>query len=84
MLDNRRDFLNREWRTDDDGWGQPSELEILRDAGIEVSHTTIRWTEQSRINYNKAPWYHCYKSSMLRWSWHMAEQGEEYVEIRRR
>jgi hypothetical protein len=77
VLDNRRTFLKRVWKTDDDCWGQPSELEILRDAGIEVSHTPMTWAEQSLIDYKKTPWYRCYRSSMLRWSWSMAEEGEE-------
>jgi hypothetical protein len=80
VLDNRRTFLKREWKTDDSGWGQPSELEILRAEGIEVSHTPMTWAEQSLIDCKKAPWYRCYRSSMLRWSWTMAEQGEEFVE----
>jgi hypothetical protein len=66
VLDNRRTFLKREWKTDDDGWGQPSELEILRNAGIEVSHTPMTWAEQSLIDCKKTPWYYCYRSSMLR------------------
>lgn len=80
VLDNRRTFLKREWKADDNGWGQPSELEILRDAGIEVSHTPMIWAEQSLIDYKKIPWFRCYRSSMLRWSWTMAEEGEECVE----
>ena len=80
MLDNRRTFLKRERMTDDNRWGQPSELEILRDAGIEVSHTPMTWAEQSLMDYKKTPWYRCYRSSMLRWSWSMAEEGEEYIE----
>ena len=80
VLDNRRTFLKREWKTNDDGWGQPSELEILRDAGIEVSHSPMTWAEQSLIGWKKTPWYRCYRSSMLRWSWSMAEEGEECVE----
>jgi hypothetical protein len=80
VLDNRRTFLKKEWKTDDNGWGQPSELEILRAEGIEVSHTSMTWAEQSLIDCKKTPWYRCYRSSMLRWSWTMAEQGEECVE----
>lgn len=80
VLDNRRTFLKREWKTDDNGWGQPSELDILRDAGIAVSHTPITWAEQSLIDCKKTPWYRCYRSSMLRWSWSMVEEGEECAE----
>jgi hypothetical protein len=80
VLDNRRTFLKREWKTDDNGWGQPSELESLRDVGIEVSHTPMTWAEQSLVDCKKAPWHRCYRSSMLRWSWSMAEEGEECVE----
>jgi hypothetical protein len=80
VLDNRRTFLKREWKSDDDDWRQPSELEILRDAGIEVSHTPMTWAEQSLIDYKKTPWSRCYRSSMLRWSWSMTEEGEEGVE----
>jgi hypothetical protein len=80
VLDNRRTFLKRKWKTDDCGWGQPSELEIVRDAGIEVSHTPMTWAEQNLIDYKTTPWYRCYRPSMLRWSWSMAEEGEECVE----
>jgi hypothetical protein len=77
VLDNRRTFLKRDWKTDDDGWGQATELEMLRDAGIEVSHTPLTWAEQILIDYKRPGWYRCYRSSMLRWSWGITEEGKK-------
>lgn len=63
-------------------WGDENTSQLaessLFESGIKVEHRALSWKEQQEVENNE---HHCFKSSMLRWSWSMEEDDKKDKEV---